>query len=106
VKEAPGLRTEIAISVLLVVGLAGDDVHREPSIGQMAEPRNLAAHGATNPGRCATIAELICVRGRVKRDEERFRGRRGVSNKREVKTGVVVCACNLHQITRGQGRLQ
>jgi len=92
VKEAPGLRTEVAISVLLVVGLAGDDVHREPSIGQMAERRDLAAHqSGSNESRPMRykVAELICVRGRVKRDEERFRGRRGVSNKREVKTDVV-----------------
>jgi hypothetical protein len=46
------------------------------------------------------VAELPGVRGSVKCDEEPFRGRRGISDKREVKTGVVVRACNLRQIIR------
>jgi hypothetical protein len=76
-----------------------------PDAGQMVERRDLAGHqSGSNESRPMRykIAELFCVRGRVKRDEEPFRRRRGVSNKRQVKTGIVVCACNLHQITRGQ----
>src|SRR5439155_20377839 len=65
-----GLRAEVAISLLLVVGLAGDDVHDEPSVGQMVERRDLAGHqGRRNESRPMRyeVAELLCVRGSVKR---------------------------------------
>ena len=48
------------------------------------------------------VAELLCVRGSVKRNEEPFCGRRGIADKREVEAGVVVGAGKLRQITRGQ----
>jgi len=93
-----GLRAEVAISLLLVVGLAGDDVHGEPSVGQMVERRDLAGHqGRRNESRPMRyeVAELLCVRGSVKRDEEPFCGRRGAADERQVKAGVVVCARKL-----------
>ena len=41
------------------------------------------------------VAELLRVRGSVKRDEEPFCGRRGVADERQVKAGVVMCARKL-----------
>ena len=41
---ALGLGREIAVAFLLVVGLAGDDVEREPAAAQMIEGRDFARH--------------------------------------------------------------
>ena len=39
---ALGLRREVAVALLLGVGLAGDDVERETAAGQLIEGRDLA----------------------------------------------------------------
>ena len=52
-------------------------------------------------GRAFRLGGLV-ERGSVKRDEKPFRGRRGVADEREVKTGVIVSARKLRQIIRGQ----
>src|SRR5262245_13239309 len=38
------LRAEVAVALLLLIGLARDDVDGEPSAGQMIEGRDLARH--------------------------------------------------------------
>ena len=60
-----GLRAKVAVALLFVIGLAGDDVHGEPAVGEMVERRDLAGHqGRRNESRPMRyeVAELLCVR--------------------------------------------
>src|SRR5262245_28915380 len=52
---ALAFRTEITVALLLIIGFASDDVHRQSSAGEVIEGGDLRAIsvGATKPGRCA-----------------------------------------------------
>jgi hypothetical protein len=91
--------------LLLLIGLSGDDVHREPPIGQMIERRDFARHqrrrNETRP-MGNEIAELFGVSSRVQRDQEPFGGRRGVANQREVKACLIMGARKLREGVGGE----
>ncbi len=98
------LRAEVAVAVLLLVGLAGDDVHGEPAVGQVIEGRDLARHqGRRDEARPVRhqVAEPLGVRGGMQRDEEALRGRGRVADQREVEAGLVVGARKLRSDSSG-----
>src|SRR5713226_2429072 len=75
---ALGLRTEVAVALLLLVGLTRDDMTSEPSAGEVVEGGDLSRHqcrrNEARPMR-HKIAESVGVSGRIKGNEEAL-GRR------------------------------
>ncbi len=103
------LRAEVAVALLLLVGLAGDDVDCEPAVGEMIEGRDLARHqGGRDEARPVRdqIAELARVVGGVQRDKESFGRGGGVADERQVEAGLVMGAGELHEVARREPAFQ
>ena len=105
---ALGLRREIAVALLLVVGLAGDDVQDEPAAGEMVEGRDLARHqGRRHEARPVRdeITEPFGARRRVQRDQKALGGRRRVADQHQIEAGRFVGAGGLCHVIRRQAAL-
>ncbi len=75
---ALGLRCEVAVTLLLGVRLAGDDVQREAAAGQLIEGRDLAGEqSGCDEARpvCNQVRQALRLRGRVHCHEEALGGR-------------------------------
>src|SRR5262245_9919686 len=76
---ALAFRTEITVALLLIIGFASDDVHRQSSAGEVIEggdlPRHQRRRDKTRPVR-NEIAEPLGVGGGMERDQESLGRRR------------------------------
>ena len=102
------LRREIAVALLLVVGLAGDDVQDEPALGEMVEGRDLARHqGRRHKARPVRdeITEPFGPRRRVLRDQKTLGGGRRIADQNQIEAGGFMGARGLRHIVGRQAAL-
>src|ERR1700733_11126732 len=102
------LRREVAVALLFVVGLAGDDVHDEPAAGEVIEGGDLARHQRrrhkARPVR-NQITEPLGLFRCMQRDQKTFRGRRRVADQHQIKAGRFVSAGGFGHVMRRQPAL-
>ena len=89
-------RREIAVAVLLGIGLAGDDVQRATATRQLIEGRDLARHqGRRHEARPVGDEELqLLGPGRcMQSDQEALRRRRGIADERHIEARGLMGLC-------------
>ena len=102
------LGAEIAVAMLLVIRLAGDDVNREPATCEMIERCDLACQqGRGNEAGpvCDEIAEPLRPHRRIERDQKTFRRRGRIAHQHHVESGAIMGAGKFGQIGRRQAAL-